>query len=77
MEKALEPYLEEFGSPRFDGPVRQAWNTRIEATEPHVWRVSQLLDADEENGWAIEGVVDLRDDTNPSGTIVQVLEITE
>jgi hypothetical protein len=62
----------------FDGRARAAWNTVLEPTGPHQWRVSQVLvDDDEDNAWSIDGIVDLRGDTDPSGPIVEVLRIGE
>jgi superfamily II RNA helicase len=78
IEKALAPYLETYGKIVFDGRARAAWNTVLEPTGPHQWRVSQVLvDDDEDNAWSIDGVVDLRADTDPSGPIVEVLRIGE
>ncbi len=77
FEKQLAPYLDEFGPLVFDGRVKLGWMTVIERLEPHRWRVSQLLDDDEENGWSIDGIVDLRANTNPSGPLVSVEAIGE
>jgi hypothetical protein len=78
FEKALEPYVEAYGKVTFDGRARQAWNTVIEETGPHQWRVSQVLvDDQDDNAWSIDGVVDLRDDTDPSGPIVRIMRIGE
>jgi len=77
FEKQLAPYVAEHGPPAFDGRTKLGWMTLIEKVAPHQWRVSQRLDADEEVAWSIEGVVDLRDDTNPRGPLIRMTEIRE
>ncbi|MBN2801051.1 MAG: DUF3516 domain-containing protein [Deltaproteobacteria bacterium] len=83
IEQAIAPYLEERGAVRFDGRLKQGWTTRIAQEGPHLWRVTQVLvddqtDAEEDDAgeaWSLDGVVDLREDTNPSGPIVRLVKI--
>jgi superfamily II RNA helicase len=82
FEAALKPYHEAYGAVSYDGRSRQGWNTQIEPDGPHRWKVRQMLvppldlDAEEvDEVWSIEGVVDLREDTNPSGPIVRVVGV--
>ena len=70
-------YVDEVGPVVFDGRMKMGWMTVIEKLEPHRWRVSQLLNDDEEDGWSINGIVDLRGDTNPEGPLVRVESIGE
>ncbi len=82
--EALKPFLAEVGRVVFDGRAKQAWNTVITPDGPHRWTVRQVLvgpfdaEADEDGAvWSIDGVVDLRDGTDPQGPVVQVLRIGE
>ncbi|MBK7756101.1 MAG: DUF3516 domain-containing protein [Deltaproteobacteria bacterium] len=74
LAEAMQPWLEEHHAVRFDGPARLANNTRVEQEGPHLWRVSQLLiDEEGEIAGSLDGVVDLTDDTNPDGPLVELL----
>lgn len=85
IKAALKPYVEERGDVVFDGRLKHGWTTVFEELEMHRWRVQQVLvddhtdaaDDDDDAGeaWSIQGIVDLRGDTNPSGPIVSVREI--
>jgi hypothetical protein len=79
VEAALAPYEARFGHlPRFDHHARQARNTSVEKTGPHQWRVEQVLGDDEDSReFSLRFTVDLRADTNPSGRIVQLVEVME
>ena len=73
---AIEPFIQAHGSVRFDAAARLAHHTRIDKVGAHQWRVSQnLLDENDEGSWSINGMVDLRDNTNPSGPLVRLVEI--
>lgn len=74
---AMAPFEEEYGQrPRFDHVARLAHHTRTEKTGPHQWRVVQtLLDPEEHGEWSVVGRIDLRDNTDPPGRVVAVLEI--
>ena len=88
---ALDAFHEAHGPVAWDGRARQAFHTTIEPDGPHRWRVGQRLlaagpehllddhlDQDEDEvAWFIEGLVDLSDDTCPSGPIIEVLAIRE
>jgi hypothetical protein len=86
---ALQPFLAEHGAVAFDHRARLADNTLIRPVGPHQWEVRQTLfpraqaeasewetdeDADDRT-WTIEGRIDLRDDTNPEGPLVEVVRI--
>lgn len=75
--------LARVGEVGFDGRARLAEHTRVRATGPHQFEVSQRLfppqlpeeDEDSAGVWAIVGRVDLRGDTNPEGPLVEVLDV--
>ena len=74
LSAAYAAYVDAEGVPRFEGAARLANRTQLRADGPHRWRVRQLLptrDPDDDGAWALEGVVDLRGDTNPSGPLVR------
>jgi len=77
FDKQLRPYVEEIGPLRFDGRSKLGHMTVIEKIEPHRWRVSQLLNDDEEDGWSLDGIVDLKDGTNPQGPLLRIVGIGE
>lgn len=78
LEAAMAPYVEEFGAPVFDHRARFGDKTRITPDGLHRWSVAQVLvDTEEQNLWAIHGVVDLRDDKAPEGPMVQLIRIEE
>ncbi len=88
FEEAIAPFCEEHGEVRFDGQARLAWNTILTPDGPHRWQVRQVLlsaqpeadaymDEEVENTWSIDAVIDLRDDTNPDGPVIEVVSIGE
>jgi superfamily II RNA helicase len=77
FEKQLAAYLDEFGPLVHDGRVKLGWMTLIESQGPHRWRVRQLLDDSDENGWSIDAEVDLRNDTNPAGPLLLMMGIQD
>ncbi|MEL6341821.1 MAG: DUF3516 domain-containing protein [Myxococcota bacterium] len=91
FEKALSPFIAEHGPVRFDGRARQAWNTILQQTDRHQWTIRQVLTVDQPeiagayddeveevvSAWAIDGVIDLRSDTNPEGPIIEIVQISE
>ncbi|MFH1464866.1 MAG: DUF3516 domain-containing protein [Pseudomonadota bacterium] len=90
LEQALAPFFEEYGGLGFDHRARQAWNTTLQPEGPHRWTVRQRLfppvvidplapPEDEEalGDWALVGRIDLRDDTNPDGPLVELVAIGE
>jgi energy-coupling factor transporter ATP-binding protein EcfA2 len=82
FKRAIAPYLAERGPVPFDGRIRQGWTTIVEPDGPHRWTVRQVIvdqmdDADDDNTWSIDGFVDLSDDTNPTGPIVEITGISE
>jgi hypothetical protein len=77
----MEPFLEEFGAVGFDHRARLATNLHIKAVGPHQWELKYSLwpaswEEEEPCGWAIVGRIDLRDDCNPEGPLVEVREIS-
>ncbi len=76
FREALEPFVEEYGAVAFDHRARHADKTRITPDGRLRWTVTQLLsDREGETGWAVEAVVDLREDQAPEGPLVRVLRI--
>jgi hypothetical protein len=83
LRDAVAPFVEEFGPLAADHRARFGPHTVIRADGPHRWKVSQRLipadpdvDLDDVN-WTIDAVIDLTDDTNPSGPLVRLMEIGE
>lgn len=81
FEDALAPFLEEFGDVMFDHRARLGERLTIRVTGPHQWVVKQVLvgrdeTEESENAWAIEGRIDLGENTNPDGPIVEITSIT-
>jgi len=75
---AVAAFEDDQGPIRWDGRAKLGNLTHIEPIEPHRWAVRQvLIGDDEEAAWALEGEVDLRDDTNPSGPIVRIRDLRE
>jgi hypothetical protein len=82
LEPLVGALFETVGTVRFDHAARLTHRTVIQATGPHQWSVRQALlgaDDDEEEGgtWAIEARIDLRDDTNPQGPLLEFVTIGE
>lgn len=77
IEEALAPYLERWGGVTFDHRARLAEHTHLRKVGPHRWEVSQtLVDPDGDNASSIDGFIDLREDTNPEGPVVELLGFT-
>ncbi len=77
IAQSLEPFVEEYGQrPLFNHQARIAHFTLVEKVGPHQWRVVQsLLDPEEHGEWSLVGQVDLRDNTNPPGRVVTLVDI--
>ena len=91
LEAEAAAFIEENGRFIFDGRARLAWNTRLTPDGPHRWTVQQVLvtdaadtghegDVEEEDdgaasAWSLEGVIDLRSDTNPDGPLIELVQI--
>lgn len=74
---ALAPFLEEHERLVFDHSARFADKTRVHADGRHRWDVSQVLvDPSGDNLWALTGVIDLRDDTAPTGPMIRLRAIS-
>jgi hypothetical protein len=75
---AMAEFVEEFGPVCFDHRARLAEHTRIRKTGALQWSVQQrLLDPEETGAWSIDCAIDLRGDTNPPGSLLQLLDISE
>ncbi len=78
FSRALEPYVEEFGDLVFDHRARLSQHTIIRPVGPLQWAVAQrLVDPEDAGAWSVDGVVDLRGDTNPLGPLIEVTKIGE
>jgi superfamily II RNA helicase len=76
LEEAIAPFLEEYGEILFTPEARRAHHTRLAATGPRTWDVTQvLLDPAGDGLWAIHGQVDLRKEREPEAPLVHVLRI--
>ncbi|TNE85989.1 MAG: DUF3516 domain-containing protein [Deltaproteobacteria bacterium] len=80
FKAAVQPWIDERGPIIADGRARLGNLTVIEKVGPHLWEVQQVFfdDEDEDSDketWSIKGRVDLREDTDPHGPIVQVYGI--
>ena len=76
LEQAFAPFFGQNERLVADARSRQAQWTLIDAQEPRVFRVRQvLLDPDDENTWFIEGRVDLRDGGEHDGPLIELLHV--
>ncbi|MSQ04052.1 MAG: DUF3516 domain-containing protein [Myxococcales bacterium] len=80
LEAALAPAVSEIGPVCFDHRSRLADHTVLRATGPHQWSATQVLVGrdeaeDDASAWSIEVIIDLRDDTNPAGPIIELVSI--
>jgi superfamily II RNA helicase len=75
---ALQAFLDDQGTLYFDGRAKLGDLTTIQPDGDHRWQVRQrLVGDDDEAGWALEGIVDLSSDRNPSGPLVQITDLRE
>jgi len=75
---AIAPFVEEWGAVRFDHAARVTSNTTIQSAGDHVWDVTQtLVDPDDTREWRIVGRVDLSDDTDPDGPLVELVDVSD
>jgi superfamily II RNA helicase len=78
FETAVAPFQEEFGPVLFDHQARLGQHTTIRNIGPLQWEVIQrLIDPEDAGGWSIDGLVDLRGDTNPLGPLIRLVQIAE
>ena len=76
VDAAMEPILAEIGRVRFDSVARLADKTTVRPDGDHRWLVAQsLIDFEGEIVATVEGIVDLREDTNPIGPLVALTAI--
>lgn len=78
FEKALAPFLERHERLVFDHEARLPPYTIIRPDGPMQWSVRQVMvDPDGDNDWYIDGRIDLREDSAPTGPMIRVLQITD
>lgn len=76
FEKALEPFLAEYGELVFTPEARRHQWTQIRPTGDRTWDVAHtLLDPQGDNLWAVIGSIDLRDPDMIDGPLVRVHRI--
>jgi superfamily II RNA helicase len=76
FEDELTAFVEAHGPLCFNHQARLTEHTVIEETGPHQWRVGQtLLGGDDVTLVALQGFVDLRPDTNPTGPLIALWHI--
>ena len=75
--EALQPFVEQWGAPRFDHRARLADKTTISELGERRWSVVQrLVDGEEEADWCVEAVVDLgADGADPDGPLLGIRRI--
>ncbi len=81
LAAAFDPAAAELGAILFDHRSRLADHTTVRGIGPHRWSVRQVLvgrdDTEETEGaWSIDAVVDLGDDTNPAGPLVELVAVS-
>jgi superfamily II DNA/RNA helicase len=73
LERALEPYFEDYDRLLFTPAARQAHNTHLKSSGPRKWDVFQvLLDPEGDGLWAIAGEIDLSDARDPEGSLIEL-----
>jgi hypothetical protein len=76
LETALAAFFEEYGEILCTPEARRAHHTRIVRSEPRRFEVSQvLLDPAGDHTWAVVGEVDLRQERDPQGPLVELIRI--
>lgn len=76
LEAAMVGFYEEHERIVFDHAARQPSQTQIVQLEPGLWEVRQTLrDPELESVWGVFAHVDLRDDRNPSGPLLELERI--
>jgi len=71
LEAETGAFTDEHGRLRFDHSARLTEHTAFEETGPHQWRVAQTLIGEEGPTLvALQGFIDLRPDTNPTGPLI-------
>jgi superfamily II RNA helicase len=76
FERALAPFLEEYGEICFTPDARRAHHTRITPTGPRNYDVTQVLvDPKGDDLWALHGEVDLTRERDPVGPLVRLRRI--
>ncbi|MFN2251931.1 MAG: DEAD/DEAH box helicase [Anaerolineae bacterium] len=77
LERALEPFFEEHEEVVFTPSSRRAEHTMISQTDARKWTVTQILvDPAGDNLWYVAGAIDLSGETDPSGPLVAVYDIS-
>jgi superfamily II RNA helicase len=78
LKAAFKPFYEEYEELLFNREARANHNTLITPLGSRLWRVRQvLLDDQEERSWALEGVIDLRDQETPEGDLFTLVRVDD
>jgi superfamily II RNA helicase len=73
LAAAMERYFEEYPTLVTDQRARTTDRTSIDKLEPHLYRIRHVLvDPEEDNMWALEGHIDLRQDQAPEGVLIRL-----
>jgi hypothetical protein len=76
FEKAMAPFYQEHAELVFTPEARRHQYTHVRPVDERVWEVSQtLLDPQEDNLWAVQGIVDLRDPDVMDGPLIRLVRI--
>jgi hypothetical protein len=76
LERALSPFLAEYGRLVFTPEARRADRTLLRRTAPRQFEVSQvLLDPLGDGLWALVGEIDLRAERDPEAPLVRLRRI--
>ena len=76
IASAMDRFYEQYPALIIDQRARTTDRTLLEKQEPHLYRVRHVLvDPDEDNTWAIEGHIDLRENQAPEGVLVRLEHI--
>ena len=77
LEDRVGAFKDEHGALRFDHAARMSDLLSIHELDSHHWRVGlTLLDAHGPTLWSIEGSIDLREDTNPTGPMISLQRLS-
>jgi superfamily II RNA helicase len=76
IDAAMERFYAQYPQLVIDQRARTTDRTFLEKREPYLYRVRHVLvDPDEDNGWYVEGEIDLRDNPAPEGVLLRLEHI--